>query len=273
MPEFRVFAAAGQAYGFLLREFVTILRLTWLPLLLSVVIQNFVTITVLPEVIQGPGSTTAVLSSPAGLFGWAVIWIAFLAGTAIAAVALHRVILFGERRPGQFVYLRFGRAEWLFAAVWLAAAAVIGATFLIGAFFVPLWLALPLFLLLVAAVIYLFIRISPIFPIAVVAGRLDFEQALGLSRGRFWRLFALWLVVMMPAAIVFAAIQHLVVFGSLAIDYERLMIGMDTPLLVKITILQVLSAILFTALGVAILSYSYKALTGKAADETLAAPA
>ena len=34
--------------------------------------------------------------------------------TTIVAVALHRIILLGERKPGQFIYLAFGKAELIF---------------------------------------------------------------------------------------------------------------------------------------------------------------
>lgn len=266
VQEFRVLATAGEAYRFLFRELGTILRLCWLPLLLVTVIQIVATILLIGQH-DLFDDTFAFFTSPAALAGWTIRVFVSVIGTSIAAVALHRVILFGEYHSGQFAYLHFGRTEWLFMLLPLAFYAVVAAMTL--ALFLPVWIFAVLFPLSLA-IIYLITRFSLIFPVTVMKGRYDFDEVRAVSRGRFWRLFVLWLLVLLPAAFVYSALQRLVTFGALSVDPDLMAhIVIDTPTLIAMSVLQWIAKIIFVALGVAALSYAYKALTGRFADEIL----
>jgi len=266
MSDFKVFATAGEVYRFLLREFATILRLSWLPLLLVTLVQNVATVTLIGQhdLFENP---FAFFVSPAAVAGWTIKILISVIGTTIAAVALHRVILFGDRHAGQFFYLHFGRTEWLFMLLPLAVSAV-GAVMIL-ALFLPVWIFLVLFPVSLA-MIYLMVRFSLIFPVTVVKGRYDFAEVRAITRGQFWRLFALWLLAVFPAGMVYSGVQRLVVFGTLAVDPEQIAhTVIDTPTLLAMTVLQWVAKIVVGALGVAVLSYSYKALSGRAPDEVL----
>ena len=105
MQEFRIFATAGEAYRFLVREIGTILRLCWLPLLLVTLIQIIVTVLLIGQH-DLFDDTFAFFASPAAVAGWAIRSLVSIIGTAIAAVALHRVILFGCSRFCHWPFMR-----------------------------------------------------------------------------------------------------------------------------------------------------------------------
>lgn len=273
MQELRVLPTVGEAYRFLLREAGTILRLSWLTLLLVTVVKNAILIFVLGTVAQVTGDPLGTVVTPAGLLGWILFWVVTAMGAAVVAVVLHRLILLGEWRSGEFLYLHFGRAEALFASLSLAAGfgflLILLATILVLPASAAWWGFVLLSLLFVAA-IYLAVRYSMIFPLIVMKGRWDFAQASQLTRGHFWRLFAIGFLVLLPPAILFSMLGRLVAFGSLAIDpIELEHYVMTTPTLIALAVLEFIKWLVMTALGVAAVSYSYKALSGRAADEIL----
>jgi hypothetical protein len=270
MADFKVFATAGEAYRFLARELGTILRLSWLPLLIATVLQNFIAIAVMGRTGANVPDPSTSLLSPSALFAAAIGFFIIVAGTAIVAVALHRVILFGERREGEFFYLRFGRTELLFMLLPLAVYLAVTLLFLVLFVLLPTWLFAVPALIFLLALIYFGIRFSLIFPVTVMKGRYDFDEVQAITRGHFWRLFALWLLTMLPALFVSTLLQRLVTFGSLSVDLDQLAnYVLTTPTLIALSVLQIIVAIVLGALGVATLSYSYKALIGGAPDEVL----
>src|SRR5262245_57166124 len=113
-----VFETAGHAYRFLLNEAGTILRLSWFPLLVVTIVQYLAAraqFAAMRSAIETGG-----FKALSGLTTWH--WqlpsaIATFLGTAVVAVALHRVILFGQREPGRLIHLAFGKVELLFAAL------------------------------------------------------------------------------------------------------------------------------------------------------------
>jgi hypothetical protein len=292
MQKIHVSATAGRAYGFLFREFGTILRLSWLPLLLVILVQYSALIVfepVEPERTKPGASPFAIFAEIIGLIGPGGMLGLFagIIGTAIVAVALHRVILFGERRHGHFFYLSFGRTEWLFMVVFVVFGLVIVLLFLASMMFSPMLLSLapprparsflltmlilllPI-LLLFAAVMYLWIRFSLIFPVTVIEGRADLAQVQTITRGHFWRLFGVWLIVMGPVFLASLFLQWLDAFGfglpgtEMTAEYVD-----DVPALLRSSVLQFVLTLVSGALSVAVLSYSYKALKGHDLDEVL----
>src|SRR6476620_2171833 len=117
MRKLPVLAITGRVYAFLWNELGTIVRLAWLPLLL-VAVAGYVSSVLLGHYFELPGESQNLKPVVKGLPGFAlkntVAAIIDLIGLAIAAVAWHRVILFGDRRPGSSAYLSFGKVEGLF---------------------------------------------------------------------------------------------------------------------------------------------------------------
>src|ERR1051326_777709 len=62
-------------------------------------------------------------------------------------------------------------------------------------------------LVIVVAIVFVFVRVAPIYPIAVADNRLDFRQAWELTSGRFWRVFAVFGLGMLPLGGVVAAAE------------------------------------------------------------------
>src|SRR5262245_34476934 len=110
MQRLPVLATAAASYRFLVGEIVTILRLSWLPLLLVTLIQNAAS----AFIIGAQNHAAAAFASPSVWAGWAIRAFVFALGTSMVAVALHRVILFGRRQTGRFAYLYLGKTELLF---------------------------------------------------------------------------------------------------------------------------------------------------------------
>ena len=116
MQKLPLFDVIGNTYRFLFREWWTILRLSWFPLLIVTVVNfyvGWVTMTRMGAVFQGaPTDIFSGVSQNVTLSGISAL--VMMLGTAIVAVALHRVILFGDRKPEQYIYFAFDRVEGLF---------------------------------------------------------------------------------------------------------------------------------------------------------------
>ena len=285
MHKLPVFATVGRAYSFLVNDFNTIVRLSWLPLLLVTVVQYLAARATYEEMVAAlEARNLAAASGPrmweavSGIFG--------IVGTAIVAVALHRVILFGDRKDNQYYYLGFGRVELLFVLL----PVVIGVIFLAisyltaGADEAPFVLAV--FVVLIFAFFYVMVRLSLIFPIVVVEGRYDFGQAWALTRGNFWRLFATWLVAVIPLLFGFMILASL--FGGLAgvggmfeasqsddpvgTALKAAVATAEAAFSLPMIVLGFAFSLVSGAVGVAVLSYSYKFLSGFAPDALLSPP-
>jgi hypothetical protein len=275
-----VFATAGLAYQFLLREAGTILRLSWFPLLIVTIIQYFAMraqFTAMRSAFESGNVGAVNMNFPVWQWQIANIVVALL-GSAIVAVALHRVILLGDRKPGRFLYVALGKVELLFALLpIILMVPIIVVSFLafgLGIMLLPKsasWVAfVGLFLMWLGAV-FVLVRLALVLPIAVLEGRYKFGQSWSLTRGNFWRLVGLWLVVLIPLLIIlaifsaltspFAGIETAASKKSISALFEQL----DSFLVVQ-SIFGFVWAIVVGALGVAVLSYSYKALSGLPPD-------
>jgi hypothetical protein len=269
-----VFATAARAYRFMLRESETILRLSWFPFLVLSLVEYFANRAQSAAIRSAMERADA--QSTAGLSAILLWQIPVLVGTvtviSMVAVALYRVILFGERQEGRHVYFAFGVTERRFAllltamllpsALWAIVSVgfvdAMGSDDKTGIRSSVLIVALVLFL----ALFFVMIRLAPVFAITVLDNRYDFKQAWSLTRGNFWRFVA----VLMLAAIPVAVATNIVVFllGSYGSE------PFESALLVQ-AIMGFVWSIVYVALGVAIVSYSYKALSGRQLDEILVA--
>src|SRR5258708_37076488 len=194
MASLPVLRTVGAAYRFLVRDFTTLVRLAWFPLLVLAVVQYLAAEATLDAVAGGPGGEDQPVATPYDLVQWVVQIVVF----AIVAVSLHRVILFGDRRPGQYIAFAFGRPEILFAVLQVLA--------FVGYFVVGLAAAIALaghgltltappplasllaFVVIAVALTFSLVRFAPLYPIAAAEKRLDFRQARQLTDVKFWRL-------------------------------------------------------------------------------------
>ena len=244
----RVFDTVHDVYAFIFRDFGTIVRLSWFPLLLSGLAAFYAT------------KTATVIATE---FFAVITW-------AIVAPSWHRLILSGDRQPGTFLNLRFGKVEALFALPLVLLFLTILTLELLG---VPLkWHvtggAAMVVWGIMAVMIFFSARFCLAFPIAVLERRVDFAQAWALSHGNVWRMIAVWIVVTTPAYALIAAVQWLLL-TVLKVTPWTMMAKQFEGSLLEFFAITWPTSILIGALCVGILSYTYKALAGFAPDATL----
>jgi hypothetical protein len=281
MTKLPIFATIATAYRFLLREFVTVVRLVWFPLLVVAIVQYLAAETTLDALAASQAAgTDQPIASPYDL----IEWIAQIVVFAIVGVLLHRLILFGDRKPGQFITFAFGRAEAFFVALQLL---VFGAYFLVGlllavalggeALAVPSLAALgPIGALVVigVALVYLFIRVAPVYPIVVAENRLDFPRSWELTQGKFWRLLVVFALGILPLGLAVAAAEGLFWglasqnFAGRTLSPEAVVEITKGLIIYQVGIFYAV-AILAAGLTAALLCYSYKALRGLQPDALL----
>lgn len=275
MRKLPVLAIAGRTYAFLRDDAVTILRLSWLPLLIAAIFQYAVTLGMVEAFNASGGSANMGQAMEAATGAFALkgllALLTALFTTAIVAVALHRVILFGERHPGTFIYFAFGKTEFIFVLILVLVTLVF---LLLTAVTVPVMVLLwnsNTYAVIAAAVagtlaaIYLLTRISLAFPIAVIRKRILFAESWALAKDNVWRLFAAWLLVNVPPTLLLILLNETVLPDTAIEPAEQV----AWTVLVQ-SISDFFFSIVFGAVGVAFLSYSYKELTGHAPDDILA---
>jgi len=288
-----VMATVGNAYRLLGEEWLTVLRFAWFPFLVAYAFQYVATR------FQYQAMRAAVESGRTGdITRYAEIW--WLDGTvtiiscfafAMVAVAVHRLILFGDRQRGRFVPLAFGRVGLLFVALPLAGIAIVVVIVLGGGFIGAGFASWPKQTGLAVAILFggfvvaawLIARLSLLFPLAVVERRLDFRRSWTLTRGNALRIVGIWVVGSIPLAVIglFVALIIKEIYVTRALpDLLKLdqsarvlrVIEINESVLPATIIINYLLSIFGTALGVAFLSYSYKALTGRAPEDMLPRP-
>jgi hypothetical protein len=282
-----VVATTAAAYRLVAREFPAVLRLSWAVLAIVAMLQLFLASSVLGQMAAELGRGNIVM---AAAIARDPLWLTLkfgidAVGTAIVAVAIHELVLFGDRKPGTWVHIAFGRREALFTALSLALVAVTVpfATIFISPFGDPTIGFAP-FLATVAfvAAMYVAVRLWPILPIIVVEGRFDLAKAWAMTRGRFWSLAALGVLGLVPIGVL-----ELIVDAALP-PFDSLMDsitgpGARMPYLAEAmaavrraqtwlplrVLFEFLKWIVYTAVGVALISLSYKALIGRSFDDLL----
>jgi hypothetical protein len=279
------------AYQFLSVEMGTVIRLSWFPLLIAAVVQALATRASIDAMVaNGAFMTPGGGSAPSTIWDLAAIVVMVIA-YAMVAVAIHRIILFGDRRRGTYLLVSFGRAELLFMVIPVIVVIVValigsgglGVAYLLGAFesqgandalmFVPL----AIFLVMG----YFAVRLGLVYPIIVAENRFDIGQSWKLSAGNFWRLFWTYFLGSLPLLIVTLVLMFLL---SMIILPMVMRSGLEATASVEQIAASVKDAIIYqaalsylltvisVALGVALLCFSYKALRGIGSNDLLPPP-
>jgi hypothetical protein len=232
MNKLPVFRVAGRAIGFTLWNSFTIFRLAWLPIVALFAAQ----IGLSAYIMQIDGETLRALPNPMTV---AVIVEKALAlnianlvlqtiALAAVAVSIHRVILFDDRRPGQYFNFAFGKTELLYILMGVLTALLV--TAVLAAVITPFVLvfsggdpvgmfkkfaddpeAAPkavidamrgggmavFFVFYIAAyilVIYLSLRLAAWPPAVVATNRISPSEPWQLTRGNVWRLIGAFIL-------------------------------------------------------------------------------
>ncbi|MBI1209913.1 MAG: hypothetical protein GC190_00480 [Alphaproteobacteria bacterium] len=213
MNKIPVIGTVSRAFGFLIGDFVTILRLVWAPLLGAALVQYYVGGEIMDAALK-----TAQSADPTRMMAYLpqnfLMGIVEFLASIIAMVALLRVVISGDRKPGLFVYLWFGSAELRLVAVYIllfigAIAAIVGVGIVLGILGAIASQIPALVVLLGVAAVVLFVvvlwvvlRLSLIAPVIVAESGLGVERSWALMRGNALRMFAIILLVFIPVAIV-----------------------------------------------------------------------
>jgi hypothetical protein len=184
MHRLPVLAICIAAFAFVRQEYPTIIRLTWLAVAGAVAIPHL----------------TRPLVAGGLIHIWWLVWLAVaFAGNSyslLAAAALYRLMLLGERYEGRYLPRPLGRAERLFLFV---AALQTGIE---GAFALPLLARtgqdntplLAVLFLIALPVAFVMVRLSLLLPTIVAEQRFDLRRSWDLTRGNFLQLVALFIV-------------------------------------------------------------------------------
>jgi hypothetical protein len=288
-----IFQITGRSAWFVASNLLTLVRLSWLPLAVLLAAQYALAYSVIHA---SPGLSAKALADT-DAYTAATIAEALLMGLSLSvvAVAVHRIILFGDRRPGQYFAFPFGKTEFtyvLMGALSFAAVGMLGIALGSGAMLLvqagggdvsdlpALFTSYPFLVVAVGvpiyvAVLWLALRLA-VWPPAVVANnKLSLGEAWTMSRGNALALFAL----LVASAIAFyalggalliaasktgmAEVLDLVERGYLdaSIDSKiaRLLEGRVNP---HVIALELATQFFVATYTVAILSYAYKALKG-----------
>jgi hypothetical protein len=224
MNKIPVFGTVSRAYGFLIGDFITILRLVWAPLLAAAALQYYYG----PAIMDAAARTMQTADPTRMMENMPTQWLLgiaqFVAGI-IALVALLRVVISGDRKPGLFVYFWFGSAEIRIVVVTVllivaSVAAFFGAIIILAllgalAAAVPV-LGLLLFIggvILIFVLIWIALRLSLISPVIVAESGLGVERSWALMQGNALRMFLVVLLTFVPLAVA-AIIVFSVLLGS-----------------------------------------------------------
>jgi hypothetical protein len=224
MNKIPVLGTVSRAYGFLIGDFVTILRLVWVPLLGAAVVQYYFGGEIMAAAMRTAQSAdpTRMMETMPQQFLLGIVQ--YVAGI-IAIVALLRVVISGDRKPGLFVYFWFGSAEIRLIAVTLllivaGIAGVIGVGIVFGilgaiAAQVPVLGVVLVIAAVVLSLVLLWIalRLTLISPVIVAESGLGVERSWALMRGNALRMFVIVLLTFLPLAIV-SWIVFLAVLGG-----------------------------------------------------------
>lgn len=218
---------AWRSFGYVLRNFGSVMKIGFLPLLLVVAVYTLAFIYFPPEMVNVGGQ---MVPSQQLWLSLAITPINLLAMTMFV-VGVHRLAVLNERPLG-FFYIRFQREElrYFIVAVVLAVvfialvAAVTTLTLMVvefeGAAIPGMSNEMQLgYIIYVALFVLLFwplIRIILTFPHAAVAGQIDIGVSWRAMRGNFWRFVLISLMVAVLAMIIYiitASIIGIAAFG------------------------------------------------------------
>ena len=317
MHKLPIAATYANVMRFAFGRFFTTLRLTWLPvvLLLAVIVAHFGLQFWLMGVPfpHNMANADTPFGPPSGLdmnlmiANQVALFVLQLIAMSAVAVSIHRVILFGDTKPGVWLNFPFGATEIRFLAMGLLFALMTIAVILIVvspvivllsggdvvAFFEgfgtkekveELARGGGIFALIAAyiagwiAVLFMMVRLAVWPPSIVATGSLSPAEPWRLTRGNFWSLIGLFILVgvtmyavMIPFGIAMAVFMftHMRDLPAGQIPPERLTEMFQTALPFVFAFYFVL-IVFVTGVTVATLSYAYKALKGIDAKDPVA---
>ncbi len=222
MSKIPVMDTVSRTYGFLLGDIGTIVRLAWAPLLIGSGLSFVYGPQIMDAALQTPNDPTSAMAQAPAQFLLGIV--AFVTGI-MATVALLRVVIFGDRKPGLFVYLWFGGAELrlIVVSILLLIAIIAGgiALALVFALLGGVAAAVPAMsgLVVVAAfalvpvMIWAALRLSLISPVVVAENNLGVERSWQLMSGNVIRMFLVLLLTFVPYFLV-VVIATFAILGS-----------------------------------------------------------
>lgn len=222
MSKIPVFGTVSRAYGFLLGDFATIVRLAWAPLLVGAGLSYVYGPQMMDATIAAKGNPDALAALAPTQF---LIGVAAFVTGVMATVALLRVVIFGDRKPGLAVYFWFGGAELRIVVVTILLgvafiAAMIGAGLVIGLLGVMsaavpgmgMLVSIAVFALAVGFV-YAMLRLSLVSAVVVAENNLGVERSWQLMSGNVLRMLLVLILTFVPYVIV-ALLLGLAVVGN-----------------------------------------------------------
>ncbi len=222
MSKIPVMGTVSRAYGFLLGDIGTIVRLAWAPLLIGAVLSYVYGPQIMDAAIHSQTDPTAAMAQAPAQFLLGIV--GFVTGI-MASVALLRVVIQGDRKPGLFVYLWFGGAEMRLIIVTI----LLGIALIAAGIGIALVLALlgglaavvPAMgavvgiaaFALVPLMIWVFLRLSLISAVVVAENNLGVERSWQLMAGNVLRMLLVVIMTFLPYAIV-ACIAAYMILGN-----------------------------------------------------------
>ncbi len=224
MSRIPVLGTVSRAYGFLLGEFGTILRLAWAPLLVGAAVSYFYGGAAIDAAIDAHANPSAAAAyEPVQLL---IGIVAFLTGI-IAEVALLRVVIFGDRMPGLFVYLWLGGGEFrlIIVTILLGIAIIAGAIAagLVFGILAALSTAIPVIgvavafglIVLVCVAIWAGLRLTLVAPVVVGEHSLGVERSWAITHGNALHMLGVLLLTFAPLFIL-SIVAFFAVLGGAA---------------------------------------------------------
>ncbi len=213
--------ATQTTYRFVGVHLRTLLRLTWLPLLISALASTYTSLKLLPYLPAFEHKdTSAMMASLGPMAGWLVFGLAVttIMGAA-AAVAVMRYVVRGDLgTDNKLVHVAFGAPELRVVAVTIIIAAMmflagIPLLFLFG--LISTVTASPLVVdimpfAIAAGVLVMAARWAMAYPVAAIEDRINFDRAWSLLRPRYPQFLLLITCLLMPLFILDTAVQLLV---------------------------------------------------------------
>lgn len=224
MSKVPVLGTASLAFGFLLGEFGTILRLVWAPLLAGAGLSYFYGGQAMDAAIAA-----GVNADPANAMAYApaqflIGVVSFVTGI-MASVVLFQVVLFGDRKPGLYFYMWLGGAELRLILVTIllvvaVLAGAIGVSIVFGMLTV-IASAVPVmgFVVMIGAIASFFaaiwaaLRLTLVSAVVVAENNLGVERSWAITRGQTLRLLGVLVLTFGPYAAI-ASFLFFAVMGS-----------------------------------------------------------
>ncbi len=248
MAKVPVGETVGFAYNFAISKFFANIGIIWLPLVLLGVIGGLLSWSMGmsgSDAMTGPAAQVMAMQNFSGVL--LLFYVVYFAVLAMIVVGITELAL-GLRKPS-FFYVSFGAAVWrllganlllLLIGVLLAVALMMSVGIVAGvaggigqspAGGVPTAGTVGLLFLFgcvaYGALIYIMVRLGFLLtPVVVAEHRLGLGRSWELSRGNFWRLFAVLLAVVVPVSI-FLVLLFLAVGASGIIPMPPVEPGQD----------------------------------------------